>query len=164
MKHSLAFTMQLVWLGFKNEKPKAKCFWPIRRIVWLPKKNHRFVLVQEQSNQKQKEKKKMEKGKANWSEEVEDLVTAGDTQGAISFLENLVSKLETTPSSDDLQLASALSDLAALYSSIGYSLKSDQLFSRASLLKQRAHSSRYSFSLSLPFSFLSFLFNANGNN
>ncbi|KAK6247457.1 hypothetical protein QUC31_019022 [Theobroma cacao] len=103
--------------------------------------NSKLLVDEEQSNQKQKEKKKMEKGKANWSEEVEDLVTAGDTQGAISFLENLVSKLETTPSSDDLQLASALSDLAALYSSIGYSLKSDQLFSRASLLKQRAHSS-----------------------
>ncbi|XP_017985292.1 PREDICTED: uncharacterized protein LOC18590205 isoform X3 [Theobroma cacao] len=103
--------------------------------------NSKLLVDEEQSNQKQKEKKKMEKGKPNWSEEVEDLVTAGDTQGAISFLENLVSKLETTPSSDDLQLASALSDLAALYSSIGYSLKSDQLFSRASLLKQRAHSS-----------------------
>ncbi|WRX33359.1 hypothetical protein QQP08_025846 [Theobroma cacao] len=103
--------------------------------------NSKLLVDEEQSNQKQKEKKKMEKGKPNWSEEVEDLVTAGDTQGAISFLENLVSKLETTPSSDDLQLASALSDLAALYSSIGYSLKSDQLFSRASLLKQRSHSS-----------------------
>ncbi|OMO76918.1 Nucleotide-binding, alpha-beta plait [Corchorus olitorius] len=76
-------------------------------------------------------------------EEVEDLVTAGDTQGAISFLENLVSKFRTTSScsSDDLQLASALSELASLYSSIGFSLKSDELLSRASVLKERALSS-----------------------
>ncbi|XVF19623.1 hypothetical protein REPUB_Repub11eG0126700 [Reevesia pubescens] len=80
-------------------------------------------------------------GEANWSEEVEDLVTAGDTEGAISFLENTISKLQTTSSSDDLRLASALSDLASLYSSIGFSLKSDQLLSRASLLKLRAQSS-----------------------
>ena len=92
----------------------------------------------------------MEKGEVNWSEEVEDLVTAGDTQGAISFLENLLSNLQTSSSSpDDLRLASAHSDLASLYSSIGFSLKSDELLSRASLLKQRAHSSGYTF-----FSFL----------
>ncbi|XVF05077.1 hypothetical protein REPUB_Repub05bG0140100 [Reevesia pubescens] len=84
----------------------------------------------------------MENGEANWSEEVEDLVAAGDTQGAISFLENLISKLQLTSSSDDhLRLASALSDLASLYSSIGFSLKSDQLLSRAALLKQHPHSS-----------------------
>lgn len=99
-------------------------------------------------------KEKMEKaGEANWSEEVEDLVTAGDTQGAISFLENLLSELQTaslSPSSaDDLKLASVLSDLARLYSSIGFSLKSDELLSRASLLKQRVHSSRHFFFLSL---------------
>ncbi|XVE59661.1 hypothetical protein DITRI_Ditri05aG0063700 [Diplodiscus trichospermus] len=86
----------------------------------------------------------MEKGgEANWSEEVEDLVAAGDTQGAISFLENLLSKLQTTTSSsssDDLRLASAFSDLASLYSSIGFSLKADELLSGASVLKQRAHS------------------------
>ncbi|XVE59664.1 hypothetical protein DITRI_Ditri05aG0064100 [Diplodiscus trichospermus] len=86
----------------------------------------------------------MEKGgEANWIEEVEDLVAAGDTQGAISLLENLLSKLQTTTSSsssDDLRLASALSDLASLFSSIGFSLKSDELLSRASVLKQRAHS------------------------
>ncbi|XVF47008.1 hypothetical protein PTKIN_Ptkin03bG0074500 [Pterospermum kingtungense] len=91
----------------------------------------------------------MEKGGvANWSEEVEDLVASGDTQGAISFLENLLSKLQTTSLSssssspaDDLKLASVLSDLASLYSSTGFSLKSDELLSRASLLRQRAHSS-----------------------
>ncbi|KAA3455448.1 coiled-coil domain-containing protein R3HCC1L-like [Gossypium australe] len=80
-------------------------------------------------------------GEESWSEKVEDLVAAGDTQGAISFLENLISQLQTASSSDDLRLASALSDLASLYSSIGFSLKSDQLLSRASLLKHHAHSS-----------------------
>ncbi|MFQ6631635.1 hypothetical protein Gotur_009321 [Gossypium turneri] len=84
----------------------------------------------------------MEKGgDESWSEKVEDLVAAGDTQGAISFLENLISQLQTASSSDDLRLPSALSDLASLYSSIGFSLKSDQLLSRASLLKHHAHSS-----------------------
>ncbi|KAB2065659.1 hypothetical protein ES319_A09G104300v1 [Gossypium barbadense] len=84
----------------------------------------------------------MEKGgEESWSEEVEDLVAAGDTQGAISFLENLISQLQAASSSDDLRLASAFSDLASLYSSIGFSLKSDQLLSRASPLKHHAHSS-----------------------
>ncbi|TYG53641.1 hypothetical protein ES288_D09G125800v1 [Gossypium darwinii] len=84
----------------------------------------------------------MEKGgDESWSEKVEDLVAAGDMQGAISFLENLISQLQTASSSDDLRLPSALSDLASLYSSIGFSLKSDQLLSRASLLKHHAHSS-----------------------
>ncbi|MBA0767535.1 hypothetical protein Gotri_016408 [Gossypium trilobum] len=83
----------------------------------------------------------MEKGgDESWSEKVEDLVAAGDTQGAISFLENLISQLQTASSSDHLRLPSALSDLASLYSSIGFSLKSDQLLSRASLLKHHAHS------------------------
>ncbi|XP_022731558.1 coiled-coil domain-containing protein R3HCC1L isoform X6 [Durio zibethinus] len=92
----------------------------------------------------------MEKGaEANWSEEVEDLVSAGDTQGAISFLENLLSNFQTTSSSsssssDDLRLTSVLSELASLYSSVGFSLKSDELLSRASFLKQRAHSSSFS--------------------
>ncbi|KAK8596066.1 hypothetical protein V6N13_000724 [Hibiscus sabdariffa] len=83
----------------------------------------------------------MEKtGEASWSEKVEDLVAAGDTQAAITFLEDLISGIQTT-SSDDLRLAPALSDLASLYSSTGFSLKSDELLSRASLLKHRAHSS-----------------------
>ncbi|KAK8489043.1 hypothetical protein V6N11_013204 [Hibiscus sabdariffa] len=83
----------------------------------------------------------MEKtGEASWSEKVEDLVAAGDTQAAITFLEDLISDIQTA-SSHDLRLASALSDLASLYSSIGFSLESDELLSRASLLKHRAHSS-----------------------
>ncbi|XP_039059669.1 uncharacterized protein LOC120203441 [Hibiscus syriacus] len=88
----------------------------------------------EQSNQMEKT------GEASWSEKVEDLVAAGDMQTAITFLEDLISDIETTPS-EDLRLASALSDLASLYSSIGFSLKSDELLSRASVLKLRAHSS-----------------------
>ncbi|GLT48655.1 hypothetical protein SLA2020_222650 [Shorea laevis] len=91
----------------------------------------------------------MEEGEeaANWSEAVEDLVAAGDTQGAISFLENLISKLQVRDDSAettalDLQLASALCDLANLYSSIGFSLKSDELRNRASLIRERSHSSR----------------------
>ncbi|XP_037493279.1 coiled-coil domain-containing protein R3HCC1L isoform X5 [Jatropha curcas] len=79
-----------------------------------------------------------------WSEEVEDLVTAGDTEGAISLLETLVSKLEALAPSEtcDLQLASALTELSKLYSIKHFSLKSDDLLSRASLLRQRALRSR----------------------
>uniref|UniRef100_A0A2P2L163 Uncharacterized protein LOC105639917 isoform X6 n=1 Tax=Rhizophora mucronata TaxID=61149 RepID=A0A2P2L163_RHIMU len=87
----------------------------------------------------------------NWSEQVEDLVTAGDTDGAISLLEALVSKIdfETNPNAfppeavDHLRLASALTELANLYASKDFSLKSDQLLSRASLLKQHALPSGY---------------------
>lgn len=84
---------------------------------------------------------------SNWSEAVEDLVSAGDTQGAISFLETLISKLENPGESSktttvDLQLASALSELSNLFSSIGFSLKSDELQSRAALIRERSRSSR----------------------
>lgn len=84
---------------------------------------------------------------ANWSEAVEDLLDAGDTDGAISLLETQVSKLQTLNSSNSA-LASALGDLATLYSSKGFSLKADDLRSRAQLLKLQPLS-RY---LSLSFS------------
>ncbi|XP_075633145.1 uncharacterized protein LOC142605605 isoform X2 [Castanea sativa] len=71
---------------------------------------------------------------ANWSEAVEDLLDAGDTDGAISLLETQVSKLQTLNSSNSA-LASALGDLATLYSSKGFSLKADGLRSLAQLLK-----------------------------
>nr|POE75052.1 hypothetical protein CFP56_15841 [Quercus suber] len=71
---------------------------------------------------------------ANWSEAVEDLLDAGDSDGAISLLETQVSKLQTLNSSNSA-LASALGDLATLYSSKGFSLKADDLRSRAQLLK-----------------------------
>lgn len=84
----------------------------------------------------------------NWSERVEDLVSAGDVAAAISFLEssvaNLQSRLGSSSSSGDrrtefgLQLAAALTQLADLYSSQGLSLKSDELRTRSSLIKQRA--------------------------
>ncbi|KAJ8750186.1 hypothetical protein K2173_014101 [Erythroxylum novogranatense] len=79
----------------------------------------------------------------NWSEELEDLVAAGDTDGAISLLEAAVSKLEnlclsSSSQSVDLQLASALTELANLYSSKHFSLRSDELLARASILKQQA--------------------------
>ncbi|KAI3898456.1 hypothetical protein MKX03_001354 [Papaver bracteatum] len=79
---------------------------------------------------------------SNWSMEVEDLVDAGDTKGAISLLESVIDKLETLNSSSssssiDLKLATALTDLANLYSSQGFSLKADQLQSRSFLLKQK---------------------------
>ncbi|OVA02020.1 hypothetical protein BVC80_8137g3 [Macleaya cordata] len=75
----------------------------------------------------------------NWSVAVEDLLDKGDTDGAISLLESLISKLETLKSlSSDLQLAAALSDLANLYSSRDFSLKADQLQTRAFLIKQDA--------------------------
>ncbi|XP_027347510.1 coiled-coil domain-containing protein R3HCC1L [Abrus precatorius] len=78
-----------------------------------------------------------EKGRENWSEEVEDLVEAGEVEGAITLLESVV---QTLNPSESLQLASALSELANLYSSKGFSLKADQLQSRAYLLKQFHHS------------------------
>ncbi|KAJ6750464.1 hypothetical protein OIU85_001041 [Salix viminalis] len=71
---------------------------------------------------------------------LEDLVTAGDIEGSITLLETEVSRLETLNPSEtvNLQLASALTELAKLYSSKHFSLKSDQLLSRASLIKQRS--------------------------
>ncbi|XP_010454476.1 PREDICTED: coiled-coil domain-containing protein R3HCC1L isoform X2 [Camelina sativa] len=82
----------------------------------------------------------------NWSERVEDLVAAGDVTAAISFLESLVTNLQSRLGSSSsgertefgLQLASALTQLADLYSSLGLSLKSDELRTRSSLIKQRA--------------------------
>ncbi|KAJ0084048.1 hypothetical protein Patl1_30302 [Pistacia atlantica] len=70
----------------------------------------------------------------NWSEAVEDLVATGETEAAISLLETTVSKLENQESTNEpvnLQLASALTNLANLYSSKGFSLKSDELLARA---------------------------------
>ncbi|XP_010493273.1 PREDICTED: coiled-coil domain-containing protein R3HCC1L-like [Camelina sativa] len=84
----------------------------------------------------------------NWSERVEDLVSAGDVTAAISFLESLVTNLQSRLGSSSsgsgertefgLQLAAALTQLADLYSSQGLSLKSDELRTRSSLIKQRA--------------------------
>ncbi|KAL2597130.1 hypothetical protein AAZV13_11G142800 [Glycine max] len=81
-----------------------------------------------------------EKGIENWSEAVEDLVDAGDVESAISLLESVVETLNPSDSASQLPLASALSDLANLYSSKGFSLKADHLLSRASVLKQLHHS------------------------
>ncbi|XP_031256555.1 uncharacterized protein LOC116114550 [Pistacia vera] len=70
----------------------------------------------------------------NWSEAVEDLVATEETEAAISLLETTVSKLENQESTNEpvnLQLASALTNLANLYSSKGFSLKSDELLARA---------------------------------
>ncbi|XP_065868562.1 uncharacterized protein [Euphorbia lathyris] len=76
----------------------------------------------------------------NWSEAVEDLVSSGDTDAAISLLETLVLQLETLSPSEtvSLQLASALTELSKLFSANNFSLKSDQLLSRATILQQRA--------------------------
>lgn len=92
----------------------------------------------------------------NWSERVEDLVAAGDVTATISFLESLVTNLQSRFGSSSsgertefgLQLAAALTQLADLYSSRGLSLKSDELRTRSSVIKQRAldcdlSSSRY---------------------
>lgn len=87
------------------------------------------------------ENQKEEGNVESWSEAVEDLVAAGDTDGAISLLETRVSNLQSLSSSNPaviLQLASALGDLASLHSSKGFSLKADDLRSRASVLKHQA--------------------------
>ncbi|KAM6576604.1 hypothetical protein CsatB_028441 [Cannabis sativa] len=76
----------------------------------------------------------------NWSESVEDLLTAGDTDAAISLLESVISNLQIQTSSESYshpQLPSALNDLARLYSSKGFSLKADQLHARASTIQHR---------------------------
>lgn len=94
----------------------------------------------------------MEKGIQNWSESVEDLVDAGDVESAISLLESVAETLNPSDS------ASALSDLANLYSSRGFSLKADHLLSRASLLKQLHHSNTPYPSLPLSFFLSKFFF------
>ncbi|XP_072962866.1 uncharacterized protein [Typha angustifolia] len=83
--------------------------------------------------------------KLTWTDEVEDLVDRGDVDGAISLLESIVAKLETLdcsspPSSaaDDLRLAAALGDLADIYASRGFSLKADEIRSRAIAARSRA--------------------------
>ncbi|RWR83654.1 Growth inhibition and differentiation-related protein 88 like [Cinnamomum micranthum f. kanehirae] len=83
-------------------------------------------------------------GGENWSSAVEDLVDRGDIDGAISLLESLISKLKTLEKTSNLPLASALFDLANLYSSRGLSLKADELRNRALVIKLRSqlHDSR----------------------
>lgn len=77
--------------------------------------------------------------RSNWTETVEDLVTAGDTDAAISLLESVISDLQTSETPNpDTQLPAALSDLSALYSSKGLSLKADDIAAKALVLKQRA--------------------------
>lgn len=84
---------------------------------------------------------KGEEGIENWSERVEDLVDAGEVDTAISLLESVVETLTPIPDrSSQLQLASALSDLANLYSSKGFPLKAYDLQSRASFITQLQHS------------------------
>ncbi|XP_020572813.1 coiled-coil domain-containing protein R3HCC1L [Phalaenopsis equestris] len=81
-----------------------------------------------------------------WSEAVEDLVDKGDVDRAIFLLESVVLKLESlTVSSPEpgvqLQLATALSDLADLQSSKDLSIKADKIRSRALLHRVNAHHS-----------------------
>lgn len=81
-----------------------------------------------------------------WSDRVEDLVDSGDVDGAISLLESIISNLESLgPSSSsssspcgDLRLATALGDLAHLESSRGFSIKADELRTRALLVRGHA--------------------------
>ncbi|KAK1386788.1 Coiled-coil domain-containing protein R3HCC1L [Heracleum sosnowskyi] len=71
----------------------------------------------------------------NWSETVEDLVLGGQTDKAISFLETLISNLETQ--SHLSELSTLLFDLSKLYSTKGLSLKADQTYSRALTIQQQ---------------------------
>lgn len=92
-------------------------------------------------------------GGVAWTDEVEDLVDRGDVDGAISVLEAVVARLEADevrsssstptpppppPCPGDLRLAAALGDLAELHASRGFSLKADELRSRALALRARA--------------------------
>lgn len=104
------------------------------------------------------EKPKAEENVDNWSEKAEDLAAAGDTDGAISLLETQVLKLQELSASDPailLQLASAHGELASLYSSKGFSLKADDLRSRAALFQYQASSL---YRLSFPLICFVFLF------
>ncbi|XP_077230783.1 coiled-coil protein [Tasmannia lanceolata] len=81
----------------------------------------------------------MEEGEGKWSVAVEDLIDRGDIEGAISLLDSVISKLETLDSSSsDLSLACALSDLANLYHSKGFSIRADELQNRALLIRLRS--------------------------
>ncbi|PKA47016.1 hypothetical protein AXF42_Ash011690 [Apostasia shenzhenica] len=78
-----------------------------------------------------------------WGDAVEDLVDKGDVDEAISLLESVVLKLEklclsSAGSGDHLRLATALSDLAGLHSSRGFSLKADEIRSRALIIRSRS--------------------------
>jgi len=77
-----------------------------------------------------------------WTEEVDDLVDAGDVDGAITLLESVVSNLSTSaaaaPPAADLRLATALGDLAGLHASRGNTLRADELRARAIVLRSRA--------------------------
>jgi len=77
-----------------------------------------------------------------WTEEVDDLVDAGDVDGAIALLESVVSNLSTSaaaaPPAADLRLATALGDLAGLHASRGNTLRADELRARAIVLRSRA--------------------------
>ncbi|CAO1941053.1 unnamed protein product [Urochloa humidicola] len=76
-----------------------------------------------------------------WTEEVDDLVDAGDVDGAIALLESVVSSLSTSaaaPSGADLRLATALGDLAGLHASRGDTLRADEFRARAIVLRSRA--------------------------
>lgn len=76
----------------------------------------------------------------NWTEVVEDLVHEGDTEKAISVLEEVISKLENQNEngSSSSQLATALFDLSKLYSTQGVSLKADETRNRAFQINQES--------------------------
>ncbi|RLN22144.1 coiled-coil domain-containing protein R3HCC1L [Panicum miliaceum] len=77
----------------------------------------------------------------HWTEEVDDLVDAGDVDGAIALLESVVSNLSTSaaaPSVADLRIATALGDLAGLHASCGNTLRADELRARTIVLRSRA--------------------------
>ncbi|PIA54322.1 hypothetical protein AQUCO_00900696v1 [Aquilegia coerulea] len=86
---------------------------------------------------RKEKKEEEEEEEENWSEAVEDLVDGGNIEGAISLLESTISKLENLNLSN-LKLSSALTDLANLYSSRGFSTKADELRTRAFLIKEQA--------------------------
>ncbi|EES19096.1 uncharacterized protein LOC8080925 [Sorghum bicolor] len=75
-----------------------------------------------------------------WTEEVDDLVDAGDVDAAIALLESVVSGLSTSAAAPatDLRLATALGDLAGLHASRGDTLRADELRARAIALRSRA--------------------------
>ncbi|KAG6557660.1 hypothetical protein Mapa_000941 [Marchantia paleacea] len=73
-----------------------------------------------------------------WSSQVEDLVDAGDADGAVNLLKKVVESLQFRDDADsNLGLAAALADLGGVYASQGLSLKSDECFTSALLIKQR---------------------------
>lgn len=80
-------------------------------------------------------------GVPNWSSTLEELLDDGKKEEALQLLEGLVGQLQARPDAPtNLTLAAALSDLASLYHTMGFSSQALSASSAALLIKQTLHS------------------------